>query len=774
MIRTSRAATDVITGSHRRFHSRASFEFLSLRRDTTVQIFAPNAAAGGVPDQIVEPEVPYYTDRLFIGTTAKNRVFPDVPNIHALGGWHGKRTTGKTRVGYIGAKADSLGNNNDYIAVRFTPRNIPYVTLQTGPLRFIADGVITVSNVLGDVLFEYILKDNSQGDLLIPCKAENASMIALTVTKSTPDRRLWILTFSPAVTSTYDDSKIIEYKHEIRKTQNRDGSIGRLYIQNLNLQIENKARHFDFANRDSPLHGMLRKGVELSVSLSLKDTDFDTQLGLFYADSWEASEDAVTASVSALCYLGLVKDDEVKEPLLDNTTVHECFTILCRRISLTKNQIPEELKNITLAMYSLQGKIGALLNDLCNISQCICYMSSAGDGLVVKRMPTIRGSARYPGRYFTTNEYVKSDRKTEGQSQPNIIKAEYTLSEYERTEIEDQRQVVMYSDLTTRNFPEESVGKAPPYEREIGAGELPSKTFTFTKPRRYVRTNITDPFIPEIFEFDIIDNDPENPDTITVKLWSFVQEDEDDQVTITIIKESTYKDILLETVSNSVLRMPSTYVAQIPGDTTEERNIKNDPQIFEVKLDGKFAISSIVPGNKFMPGKFEYTIEKTGAGCIIRVWNYLMYTQEFTVSLYGKRIIEGDDTHVITLRNEDAITQEGEIVKTITLNGVASDEIAQDLIRSTALFYDTFGTPFSIDTWADPRIGIGDLVANESLRGYGYTEGIIEEVSLTYKGGLSQKLKILETEKHNRDCRTAGGYVLGDRPVMFRTTEGYV
>ncbi len=770
MIRTSKETADKIAGSRRLFHARASFAFLSLRRDTSVQIFAPNAADGGIPDQIVEPEVPYYTDRLFIGAAAKNRIFPDVPNIHASGGWKQKRTINKTRVGYIGAKADRLGSNNDYIAVRFAPRRLSYITLQTGPLRFVSDGVITVSNSLGEILFEHVLKDNSQGDLLIPCKAENASMIALTVTKSTPLRRLWILTFSPAVTSTYDDGKIIEFKHEIRKTQNRGGSIGRLYIQSLNVQIENTARHFDFANQESPLYGMLRKGVELSVSLSLQDTDFDNRLGVFYTDSWEVSEDSASASVKTLCYLGAVKDDEIKEPILDNTNVHACFKTLCERLSLTKNEIPEELQHITLAMYALQGKIGAILNDLCEISQSICYMNSSGDGLVVKRMPTIRGAARYPARYFTANEYTKSDRKSDGDSQPNVIQSEYTLSEYERNEIITEQKVVMYKDLSVLVFPEEYKDKAPPYERPYGGKKKPD-SFSFPKPKRYTRTEIPDPFIPEVFEFDIDDS---APDTITVSLWSFAEEDEDAQVTISVMKESSHQDILLETASNTVFPRPSEYVNQVSADTTEERNARNAPQVFEIKLDGKFVISTIVPGNKFLDGRFEYTIEKTGTGCIVRVWNYLRYTQEFEVKIYGRRIIESEDTRVITIRNEGAIMQEGEIVKTITLKGAASDETARNLTRSTAQFYETFRAPYSVDTWADPRVEIGDLVANESLRGYGYTEGIVEEISLTYKGSLSQKFKILEAEKHNRDCRVAGGYVLGDRPVMSRSTEGYV
>lgn len=105
---------------------------------------------------------------------------------------------------------------------------------------------------------------------------------------------------------------------------------------------------------------------------------------------------------------------------------------------------------------------------------------------------------------------------------------------------------------------------------------------------------------------------------------------------------------------------------------------------------------------------------------------------------------------------------------------MASDEVAREVLSSMAYYYRHFSKNLSVQTWADPRLTLYDLIAFKSLRGYGFTQGIIEEIELEYKGYLTQKIKIKQTKKHNRDSRLFAGAVIKDRPFACIQNTGYV
>jgi hypothetical protein len=597
--------------------------------------------------------------------------------------------------------------------------------------------------------------------------------MTISITRSTPNKRIWITTFAPAKTESYGDTEIIDLKYESKKTQNKEGSVGRLYIQNLSLTLYNRDRVFDLLNFQSPLFNMLRGGVAVSVALFLEESPFTKDLGTFYTTSWEASEDNAAVQIKAVDYLGSVKDEEINEPILDNTSIFACFRTVAERLGLWENTIDPFLSEITLAKFALQGKIGDILDELCALSQSTCQINSSGSGLIVKRLTTIRGTARYPLRYLSTHDYSKSDKKKAGDINPNIITAEYSIAEYEINEIVLRSRQVLYATLPLRDFPAKYRGKDIT-ERPIGAGQPPSIILNeppfFEKPSDYLRAEITDSFLPEYFEYIIYDDD----DIVEVYIWLFEAEDPDAQFTVSIIGKSSHKNILLERATQMIEKRPADYTGPAPGDTPEERNRYNKPQEFEIALSGKFMIAALIPGNKNTPGVFEFAVTKTGAGCKVRVWNYTAAAQEFTISIFGKRVIDSKNTRIIEIRNETDIVREGEIRKKINLSGVADDKIAGDMIRASALFYKTFKNNFSLEPWSDPRFELGDLIAHESQRGYGYTQGVIEEITIDYKGYIDQKLKMLESEKHNRDCRVFSGCVYADRPAMNHALEGYV
>jgi hypothetical protein len=772
MIRSGTAASRAITSDNRRFTSRLSFNFSSLRRDSSVQIFAPNAVSGSISDQIAEAPGPYIQDRLFTGAAVRNRVFPSVQSVHRNNGWIARRLLSRSRVGYIGKQASADGSVNDLVAVRFSPRGISWITIQTGAGRIVVSGQVTVQDELTNILFQYPIEDNDRDTLVIPCQVSGAASISISITKGTPNKHIWLLTLAPIFTGLFTDNDIIDLKYDCKKTQNKEGSIGRLYLQTLDINLFNRDRSFDFGNFKSPLFNMLRKNVEITADLALSETDFSKSIGVFYADSWEVSEDKATVLVKAIDYLGSVKDLDINMGIFDDADVFFCFTAVAERLGLYENSVDPALVSVKLSKYAPQGKVSAVLNELCETSQSICFMNDAGTGLVVKRMSTIRGTSRYPLRYLTTHDYSKSDNKKTAGANPNLIEINYTTSEYETVEEIREKKTVLYADLPRRDFPGEYRGVPVP-ERTIGAGTEPSWEISFEKPEGYIKTEMSDSFLPEILEY--FADDTSAPDLITVTVWVFEVEDEDAQLTAAVIGKSSHENILLESSNYTIEKKPARYRAPDPAaPTPEARNAGNEPQKFEIKLEGKYVISMILPGNKNIPGTFEFIITKTGTGCTVAVWNYLPVSQEFAVNIYGKRIIESKNTTIILFKNEDDYSREGEVRKTVTLQGLASGEIAMIIARTTAAYYAAFGNSFSLEPWADPRMEIGDFIAYESLRGYGYTQGIIEEISLVCKGHLEQKVKLLETKKHNRDCRVYGGYICNDRPAMRRDREGYV
>ncbi|MEL5717149.1 MAG: hypothetical protein P1P66_00235, partial [Treponema pedis] len=97
----------------------------------------------------------------------------------------------------------------------------------------------------------------------------------------------------------------------------------------------------------------------------------------------------------------------------------------------------------------------------------------------------------------------------------------------------------------------------------------------------------------------------------------------------------------------------------------------------------------------------------------------------------------------------------------------------REVLASMSYYYHHFSKDLSVQIWSDPRLLLYDLIAFKSLRGYGFTQGIIDEMETEYKGFLTQKIKIKQTEKHNRDSRIFKGYILKDRPVIQKSFLEY-
>ncbi len=761
MIRTSEALDAAIRGDGRQFATAVTVDFASLRFDPSLAVLAPNAIDGCIPDQITDGFTFYHRDRFFLGRSLPERLFPSVQNIHASSGYQPRRSFQKSHVGYIGALAGADGSLNDLVGIRFSPRTIRTFKIVTDPSRIIIDATLRIYAADRSVLALREIVGNLTAEIVEAFTAtetaRKASYIELEIHRGTPSLRPWILLFSPSLVRSFTADDLVNWKIETKRAENKEATIGRVIIRSLSLTLFNAAREFDFYNSDSELYGSLQPGIPVEVRLSLADEDVFSST--FYTQSIESSEDDADVKIKASDLIAFRKDRPIDAAIAESVSAVDAFRYLATRIGLGIKSIDERLRAVVLPLFSYSGTVGSALNSLCIITGALCYVSTDGHQLVVQRAESMRGRSRYPRRWFSADEYSKLASESQDKI-PTVVTVQYTTLSFDEGESAEETFTRRYIEIPVQEYPPEQT-VVPTYDREPGAGLPPGWEFTIAKPDSYLRVEFSDAFAWESLEYEAEDN---GDGTITVKVWNFGNTSLDEQLTVAVMVLDNAKIIKLLDDEQIIPARPAEYGAQIESDDISVRNSPNVPYEFVVELSDKIAITSIVPGNRQKPGQFEYTIEPNSYGCLVKVWNYFATEQTFGVSIYGRRLVESGAAKTLRFRDEEGIRERGEIVKDLTLSGIPSVSLATEIARSSAAFYRSFRARQSITPWADPRMDVGDHVAVESMRGYGWVHGIIDEHSLEFGAGLSQAYKILEVRKHNRDSRVVGGGTVKDRP----------
>ena len=777
----------IIRGNNRRYTAAVVFSFLSCRAPESIKIQASNAQNGSVPDQIVYPYLSHLEDRFFTRSMMRGYLFPSPENKHKDGRLHPVKNRAYSRIGYIGAKADIHGSVSDTITLYMPSIELRKITLKTNPDRIIQQALITAKTKTGQPLAHYQIENNRADTLSFDLPAQNAAILELHIIKHTPNKRIWIIAFYPGFEFSISEKDIISIKTKKKKTENKEGSIGRLYISSIDMVLNNITRLYDNKNSKSPIAGYLNTNAICSARLLLKQPDsykpFFVDLGTFFVMTIQNNEKDATVTIKAQDYIGVNKNTYLTLGIQEQTNAFACFAKIANALSLSTTRIDTALKRIRLKRMPLNGTVSSLLNALCLLTNAFCACDETGSALIATETLSRHAALRYPVRHFLLNEYSGGKQGAAAQNTPNVINLSYSQYEYEDEYHIGSKDVILYQRIKKQSFPD--TYKNVPYGMyPVGGGLEPSFTKRYILPTTFAAIELSDPFIPRAFEYRIIYqyDDAGKATKAEISLWNFVDKNEGEQLTICIMVKEKPDHILLKAEQITVPKMPQDY--QIPdkhevfnqGDAAavESHNALNKPLEYKIEMKDCVNIAHVEIANLFLKSQFEFSYRMTALGIHLKIWNYFPHhPQTVTVNIYGNRLVAGKEKKTITARNEDDIQRNGEIIKNIEVGPLASDTVALEVLKKMAHFYRHFSTDTSIQTWADPRLSLYDLVAFKSLRGYGFTQGVIDEIEMEYKGYLTQKLKLKQTKKHSRDSRLFLGMVFNDRPVISKRGTDY-
>ena len=347
MLLTGKDTLEVIKGNNRQFKASVIFSFLSIKSPTAIKIKAPNAQTGSVVDKIVYPYLSHIKNRVFIDGSFKNtiaeeqdkynRIFPSVLNRY---GGRDKyvqvENVQAAHVGYIGAIADANGNVNDTITLWVPNTDIENVTLRTSRDRIIKDGTIKLYTIKPAATS--VITNNKKSFLLLPIVSKDVTHIELTITKATANKRVWIVSFFAGFEYALTEKHIIKIKHQQKKSENKEGSIGRLYFNTIDLTLSNIERIFDKENKNSPIVNYLTSTATFSVALTLKQgkmqKPFVIELGTFTVTDFTSKLSEAQATIKGTDFIGSQKEKEITLGIVENKTAYEVFKTIALKLGL--------------------------------------------------------------------------------------------------------------------------------------------------------------------------------------------------------------------------------------------------------------------------------------------------------------------------------------------------------------------------------------------------------------------------------------------------------
>ena len=227
MIPVKQETEKIILGNNRQYKASVCFNFLSCKIPESIKIQAPNAVKGSIPDQIVSPFLSYIQNRFFVRSNFASRLFPNAENIHKDGRLHPVKNRPYSRIGYIGKKASQTGDIDDTVTLYLPETSLKKITLITSNDRIITNAVVIAKTRFGKTIESFTITNNLKNKIVFDLPCEKAGILELHVTKATPDKHIWILAFYPGFEFLIHENDIVKIKHQKRKTENKEGSIGR-------------------------------------------------------------------------------------------------------------------------------------------------------------------------------------------------------------------------------------------------------------------------------------------------------------------------------------------------------------------------------------------------------------------------------------------------------------------------------------------------------------------------------------------------------------------
>lgn len=635
-----------------------------------------------------------------------------------------------------------------------------------------------------------MIENNKQDTLIIPLSCKNVSHLELIITKATQNKRIWIVSFFAGFEYELDEKQIIKIKYQQKKSENKEGSIGRLYLNTIEMTLSNIDRIFDKENKYSKIVNYLTTSATFSVILSMRQgkmkNKFLLDLGTFSITEFSSKLSEAKSTIKGTDFIGTQKEKELNLGIVEDKSAYDIFKMIALKLGLDPLGIDAALKNITYSLLPLNGMVAKILNQLCSNTNVFC--TTRGNVFVATLLKSKHGTLRYPMRYFQLNEFKETSEEKAQILIPNVINLSYSIYEYENGVFVKDKIVLMYNQHIMK---QEKKWDTMPLAEYISKVFIPEtdkpvsyqKTFNKNElPKNFHHIEISDDFLYKSFEYKIEtekDNATGKTKEVTVKIWSYEKHSDTEQCTIMFCVKEKPTAAIIDSKDFIVYSHTDEYVkaaelAQPPQNKNDiaeiaRRNIQNTPEIFSIETTGNIQVDRIEIGNYFIAGQFEFYFIKTKKGVEVRAWNYMNIPQTLTVNIYGMRIKKSEQKITIQARNEKSIKINGEIVKNITVDGISDKESASEILKTAMKYYKDLNRSFSVETWCDPRVQLYDFLGFKNLRYQNYNQGIVDEITLEYARYLTQKIKLKETQKHNRDCRVFNGFVVNDRPVQDDT-----
>lgn len=816
MKRVSESVKRRIKRDNRVYKARVIFSFLAWKTPEAVVIKAPNAVVGSVVDSIAFPYVSHIAERFFIDHPFKgqppllhvdNRLFPNIINRYKSGHFTRVRREKATHIGYIGRRADSAGNVADEIEERFPRARIEKITLRTNADRIITDGRIEVYTNNKRYLppaFVYEIKGNSSPLLEIPCRLDGVTHLRLIVTKATADKHIWVVSFFAGFEFCMDEGDIVKFRHKLKKSENKGGTVGRLYLSSIDMTVSNLSRRFDSENVRSVIAFYMDSGsaffsVELCMEgESANEAPFKIDLGTFVLSEFTYTLKDATAAIKGEDFIGAKKDETVNLGIVENKSAYDIYASLAAALNLSPLLIDESLKKVMYTLSPFNGTALKLLNKVASETNSFCM--SRGKYLVATLVRGKRAGLRYPLRYFHTDEYKEGRGGGRRETAPNVVNLTYSEWGYEEGEFVARKEELFYNRsikqqknkwgaLSLADYvngvyvPAASEGEA---EAALNEAKPVSwqKTY-YNLPAHFDRVEVSDSFVYRVFEWCvnyIRDGATQKIIGVHVKIYSYAKHDDTEQATIMFLVRQKPKAHVVNSQNYIIYPHHADYTRSallsapikdaMSAEEMEARNAPNEGEKFSLEIDAGVSLERVEIANYLMKGLFEFYYRLEGSYITVKVWNYMEVPQTLTVNLYGVRLKAGEKKTRISARDEESVRVNGEIVKNMSVEGVGDKESALRILHDALRHYRNFSSAVSVKLWSDPRLELYDYIACRKLRYAAYTQGIIDEITLDYNGALSQEVSLVRTKAHNRDCRMYGGFALGDRPANEWHTEG--
>ncbi len=335
-----------------------------LTRDARIDV-SGNSEISNPTDVYKNPYEPTVKACTMDGNSTMDGTFQMMSNKHIVGWWSGKL-------------ADSKGefSQKPYIELSFVMRPIIYwrilgdSKLNQYPVDFVVEykrnGVV--------VKTEKVM-DNTNFDIILQPRVADITSIRMTINKwNTPNSCAKILRFFEKVYETYEGQDLQSF--EVGEELSSAEANYNINSDSMSVSIYNENRKFDKGYLRSLM--LLDRKLIPYIGVENNGKIEYTQLGIFYSDTWDISQDSQWVKCMATDrLLRLQKRMYVGFPLVENVSLYEITEDILQKAGLIAEEyiISDNLKDIVIGMALLpKTTIWDALQEIANAALCKIFV----------------------------------------------------------------------------------------------------------------------------------------------------------------------------------------------------------------------------------------------------------------------------------------------------------------------------------------------------------------------------------------------------------------